>query len=76
MSSTIVKQASLVCCLSLALPTAPAAPEVPANDAELPSLELLEFLGSWQTPDGEVVDPLLLNEDLQVQTNLGKVDHD
>ena len=27
---------------------------------EIPDIELLEFLGAWQTADGEFLDPLLL----------------
>ncbi|MGD8569349.1 MAG: hypothetical protein PVJ39_14775 [Gammaproteobacteria bacterium] len=29
-----------------------------AGDRENPSMELLEFLGEWQTKDGEWVDPM------------------
>ena len=29
-----------------------------AADEEKPSMELLEFLGEWQTKDGEWVDPM------------------
>ncbi len=29
----------------------------PQEDAEMPSLELLEFLGDWETDDGEWIDP-------------------
>ncbi len=39
---------------------AQAAPEK-SNDAP-PSLELLEFLGEWQTSKGELIDPLQLQE--------------
>lgn len=35
----------------------------PAEDVP-PSLELLEFLGSWENPEGEWVDPLQLAEDM------------
>lgn len=35
-----------------------------AEDAP-PSMELLEFLGSWETPEGEWVDPLQLAEDME-----------
>ena len=27
------------------------------EDSEIPSLELLEFLGDWETDDGEWIDP-------------------
>jgi hypothetical protein len=37
-----------------------AAPEK-SNDAP-PSLELLEFLGEWQTSKGELIDPLQLQD--------------
>lgn len=30
------------------------------ENAEIPDIELLEFLGSWQTPDGDFLDPLIL----------------
>lgn len=29
----------------------------PQEDVEMPSLELLEFLGDWETEDGEWIDP-------------------
>lgn len=29
----------------------------PQEDTEMPSLELLEFLGDWETDDGEWIDP-------------------
>lgn len=28
-----------------------------SEDAEMPSLEFLEFLGDWETEDGEWIDP-------------------
>lgn len=47
--------------LGLCFPgTAPAEPEK-SNDAP-PSLELLEFLGEWRTSQGELIDPLQLQE--------------
>ena len=30
----------------------------------IPDIELLEFLGSWQTPDGDFLDPLMLAGDI------------
>jgi hypothetical protein len=30
---------------------------LPPEEAERPSLELLEFLGNWETDDGEWIDP-------------------
>lgn len=33
------------------------------KDEVAPSLELLEFLGEWQTRKGEFVDPMLLQGD-------------
>lgn len=39
---------------------AQAAPE--KNNDPPPSLELLEFLGEWQTSKGEPIDPLQLQE--------------
>ena len=38
---------------------------LPAQEAEgetPPSLELLEFLGAWETEDGEWIDPALLQD--------------
>ena len=35
----------------------------PNEAAEAPSMELLEFLGAWETPDGEWQDPLQLAEE-------------
>jgi hypothetical protein len=35
----------------------PSETEVVAEDTDMPSMELLEFLGSWETDDGEWVDP-------------------
>lgn len=32
------------------------------DEAELPSLEFLEFLGDWETEDGEWIDPEELEE--------------
>lgn len=42
--------------------------EPPSADA-LPSTELLEFLGGWDTPEGDRLDPLLLAEDLLSQAD-------
>lgn len=45
---------------------APAWAQQPETDAgkeeELPSMELLEFLGEWETEDGEWIDPEELDE--------------
>jgi len=30
---------------------------LPPEETEMPSLELLEFLGDWETDDGEWIDP-------------------
>lgn len=34
-------------------------------NTELPDIELLEFLGAWQTTDGDFLDPLLLAGDAE-----------
>jgi len=47
-------------CAACFIGVAQAAPEK-SNDAP-PSLELLEFLGEWQTSKGELIDPLQLQE--------------
>ncbi len=46
----------------LLLGTQPLFADEPADESisTLPDLELLEFLGSWQTPDGDFLDPLVL----------------
>ncbi len=36
--------------------------ESPVSD-DLPSLDFLEFLGEWETGDGEWVDPAMLESD-------------
>ena len=45
-----------------------------ANDDESPSMELLEFLGEWQTKDGDWVDPMrfldVSDEDLERNSSL------
>ena len=38
--------------------------ELADEDTDAPSMELLEFLGSWETDDGEWVDPALLDDTL------------
>ena len=38
---------------------------VAAEVAEAPSLELLEFLGNWETDEGDWQDPLELMKDLE-----------
>jgi hypothetical protein len=49
--------------LLLGLLSAPAFAQAPgqvregSEDSEMPSLELLEFLGDWETDDGEWIDP-------------------
>ncbi len=35
----------------------PAETEVVAEETDMPSMALLEFLGTWETDDGEWVDP-------------------
>jgi hypothetical protein len=32
------------------------------DDMSMPSMELLEFLGEWETEDGDWIDPVLLDE--------------
>jgi hypothetical protein len=32
------------------------------DDTTMPSIELLEFLGEWETEDGDWIDPMLLDE--------------
>lgn len=42
------------------IPVAAAAQPEAESQAEAPSLEMLEFLGFWETPGGELIDPLNL----------------
>ncbi len=59
---------SLSVVLSVALgvlsPTSAAMAET-GSEAEAPNLALLEFLGSWEGPDGEWVDPLQVLDELE-----------
>ncbi len=32
------------------------------DDTSMPSMALLEFLGEWETEDGDWIDPILLDE--------------
>lgn len=51
----------ILCLLPAAVPADE--PETKQDDTS-PSLELLEFLGAWETPEGQWVDPLsLVRED-------------
>jgi len=51
-------------CLLCLLPAAALAGEPKkGRDEAAPSLELLEFLGAWETPEGQWVDPLSLVRD-------------
>lgn len=36
--------------------------EIIQEGASMPSMELLEFLGAWETDDGEWVDPAILDD--------------
>ena len=58
-ASTPLKMLSVALLMGLILP-------VTAKAAEPPSLELLEFLGNWETSDGEWQDPLELMKELDV----------
>ncbi|MCG7874478.1 MAG: hypothetical protein N0C81_13415 [Candidatus Thiodiazotropha lotti] len=41
--------------------------EAQSGTEEPPSMELLEFLGGFETPEGDWLDPLLLVDDRQAQ---------
>ncbi len=41
----------------------PLSPLLAGESETPPDIELLEFLGSWQTPDGDYLDPLVLAGD-------------
>ena len=45
-----------------------------ADVVESPSLELLEFLGNWETKDGEWLDPVELLEELEAETKNTKAE--
>lgn len=44
------------------------------DDIEAPSLELLEFLGSWETSDGEWIDPIELLEEIEAEQETAKTE--
>jgi hypothetical protein len=48
---------------ALLLLTSPLFADNDESDSAIPDIELLEFLGSWQTPDGDFLDPLILAGD-------------
>lgn len=62
MQMVLIPIALLVLLLSIAL-------DAKASSDDKPSMELLEFLGEWQTKDGEWVDPMrfmnIKDEDLK-----------
>ncbi len=37
------------------------------ESAEVPSIDFLEFLGEWQTSDGEWIDPNELNDEVYAE---------
>gem|GEM_PF-2858688 len=46
----------------------------PMRAEDAPDIELLEYLGSWESVNGEYVDPMeLAAEDVAQTTNQGKV---
>jgi hypothetical protein len=51
----------MLLCLSLV----PVAGMAGPDEDTPPSMELLEFLGSWESPEGEWVDPMQLAEDME-----------
>lgn len=44
-----------------------------ANEKTSPGIGLLEFLGEWQDEDGELIDPLLLDEAILADTNIREI---
>jgi hypothetical protein len=46
----------------------------PAVVAQEPDIELLEYLGSWQTDEGSVVDPFQLDEAKDLEPELEQTD--
>lgn len=45
-----------------------------AVNKEAPSLELLEFLGDWETEDGEWLDPIQILEELEAESQTAEVE--
>lgn len=39
----------------------------------VPDISLLEFLGEWQDESGELIDPLLLDDDILADTNVNDI---
>jgi hypothetical protein len=62
MNSKRVKRWSLLLLASL-----PLGVSVASDAVETPGLELLEFLGSWETNDGEFLDPIELLDELEAE---------
>jgi hypothetical protein len=60
--------------LVLGLAAALALAFAPAVAAEEPDLEMLEYLGSWQTEDGSSVDPFQLDDVKELEPELGQTD--
>jgi hypothetical protein len=47
-----------------------------ADEESAPSMELLEFLGSWEFPEGEWVDPIQLAEDMEATVQKKQTDEE
>jgi hypothetical protein len=60
--------------LVLGLAAALALAFAPAVAAQEPDLEMLEYLGSWQTEDGSAVDPFQLDEVKELEPEPGRTD--
>lgn len=65
-------------CWSLLLSALLIVSEVTAVEDERPSMELLEFLGSWETKDGGWLDPVsmlsALQEEAEAKTQQGQTE--
>ena len=72
MNTTPVNSVFVVGALLLVL--TPVAPRASAEDEQQPSLELLEFLGEWETEDGVWIDPLSLLETEESDLESGEDD--
>jgi hypothetical protein len=51
------------CCLLILFYMLPVLADEQVSDEELPSLEFLEFIGEWETDEGDWIDPLEMERD-------------
>lgn len=60
--------------LLLAIASLPYTGLLAADAMETPSLELLQFLGEWETSDGEWLDPIELLEEIEAEQSTAQTE--